>query len=834
MITQSQISHVGLPWPDGYLDLRPVLQEQWRFDEEIYLHHKLSGKSGAEVYAADIHCDDFSGQAILKFDRAPDPEWDEMSEAERHETAFEAAPEFAKSHLPRILKTGAQGDRIAILSSIAGRGLEYAKPWAECSHDTQVEAARLLSTGLLNDWNAECGLSAGLVSVMDLLDSWLGYRLDPKKGRLVDFVQEECGIPVDESSFIFEGRWYPNPLALTNSGSDFAANQKLRAVTGNVHGDLHGYNVLVSGSDAGGLTYHLIDLALYQDNQFLFYDHAYFELSHLLLMREKADSGNWDALLGRLSSFDNPLTESALRGDDLGLVQVIECLRSNLMLWVDRNQSSRLSYMEAQSMLARVAVGLNFANKPISGKSRRMAFLYAAANLKDFMKLTGSRWPKHGPLFVLGEDLESAGSTGNPAASTGPNAVVGPEGSGGREAPATLPAGRPSVAVLAFENMSGDPDHEYFSDGFSQELITYLSSIDWLMVISRGSSFTYKGQSVSVKQIKRELGVDYVVEGSVRRAGSRVRISVQLIDAGTSHHIWAERYDRDADDIFDLQEEIAQAIATNIDSKLKVAERERARYADENLGIWHKFQHAIWHYYKFSGENKQMAQKTLRHLVEEVPLFAEAHVLLSLFDCRDIMFFETDDPDASLERAHHHARLAVSLDDRNSLAKVALSRVFMFQGKRRRAISQAELAVALNPSSTVAHLCLAAAHLWNGHAEDAVPIVDTSIRLSPKGPYLGFKKCGKALCLYMLGDDKAADLVRSVYHDQSLGPVGLVVLAATLSQQELAAEAQQVIRELLEDRPDVTLTRILDCWRGIDQNYLRILSEDLRRAGMPG
>ena len=123
-------NQLGLPWPEDYQELRPLLQEKWGVGEDIYLHHKLSGKSGAAVYAVDLDSDDFSGQAILKLDRSPDPEWQEKSEADRHRQAFEVAPAFAAKHLPRILHTLVHGERIAILSSIAGRGLEYAKPWA--------------------------------------------------------------------------------------------------------------------------------------------------------------------------------------------------------------------------------------------------------------------------------------------------------------------------------------------------------------------------------------------------------------------------------------------------------------------------------------------------------------------------------------------------------------------------------------------------------------------------------------------------------------------------------------------------------------------------------
>jgi hypothetical protein len=183
MTDQEHSDHQGLPWPDAYRDLQP---------EEIYLHHKLSGKSGAIVYAADISSRDFSGQAILKLDRSPNSEWQEKTEAERHKQAVELAPAYAAAHLPKILHTLHHGDSLAVLSTIAGRGLEYAKPWAECAHDVQLK----------------------------IVQGWLGYRLNPDEGRLHSFLREDCGIASDEKSLVSEGHWYPNPLAFATAAPD--------------------------------------------------------------------------------------------------------------------------------------------------------------------------------------------------------------------------------------------------------------------------------------------------------------------------------------------------------------------------------------------------------------------------------------------------------------------------------------------------------------------------------------------------------------------------------------------------------------------------------------
>jgi hypothetical protein len=316
MTDQEHSDHQGLPWPDAYRDLQPLIRENWGVGEEIYLHHKLSGKSGAIVYAADISSRDFSGQAILKLDRS------EKTEAERHKQAVELAPAYAAAHLPKILHTLHHGDSLAVLSTIAGRGLEYAKPWAECAHDVQLKIVHELSRGLLDDWNSDYELAKGLRSPQDLLRGWLGYRLNPDEGRLHSFLREDCGIASDEKSLVSEGHWYPNPLAFATAAPEESKGHKQRAVIGNIHGDLHGFNVLVKTARDNNTEHYLIDLAFYQDKQFLFYDHGYFELSHLLMMRERADAANWCEILDHLSPFDHYGEKADLRGDDLGLLEL--------------------------------------------------------------------------------------------------------------------------------------------------------------------------------------------------------------------------------------------------------------------------------------------------------------------------------------------------------------------------------------------------------------------------------------------------------------------------------------------------------------------------------
>ncbi len=185
---------------------------------------------------------------------------------------------------------------------------------------------------------------------------------------------------------------------------------------------------------------------------------------------------------------------------------------------------------------------------------------------------------------------------------------------------------KPSIAVLAFANMSGDPEQEYFSDGLAEDIITSLSHSRSLFVIARNSSFTYKGRAVDVKQIARELGVRYVLEGSVRRGGNRVRVTAQLIDAETGNHIWAERYDRDFADVFAVQDEITQAVAIAIEPTVAEMERQRAvRKPPENLGAWEAYQRGLWHMSRISSEENETAKHFFRRAIECDPNFAAAY-----------------------------------------------------------------------------------------------------------------------------------------------------------------------------------------------------------------
>ncbi|MEM6461577.1 MAG: hypothetical protein AAF724_06655 [Pseudomonadota bacterium] len=410
-------SHAGLAWPKDYRGLLPILKQEWGIDQNIYLTRKLSGgKSGALVYSVDISSESFKGQAILKLDLAADPGGQEELEAALHERAIEDAPDFAAKHLPRVLHSLHHGDQVAILSNIAGRGLEYAEPWVDCWHDRQLDVVRQVSAGLLNDWNADYQLKEGMNMPQDLLQSWLGHRLEPEKGgRIHGFLQTGCGIAADAPSIIFDGHWYPNPLAFATGVRQLPERLLMRGVTGHCHCDFHGLNLLVGRQDGPDQGYYLIDLAMYESQQYLFYDHAYFELARLLFSRGGASAEDWNAIVFQLGRYKHDEDPYRLRTDDIGLIELVRAMRQGVKDWIETNEAERLSFMENQTLLARVAVGLNFAHKNLSPELRQMAFYYAAANLKDFLKLNRVDWPKAGPGFRIGGAVAEASNIEFPA-----------------------------------------------------------------------------------------------------------------------------------------------------------------------------------------------------------------------------------------------------------------------------------------------------------------------------------------------------------------------------------------------------------------------------------
>jgi adenylate cyclase len=303
-------------------------------------------------------------------------------------------------------------------------------------------------------------------------------------------------------------------------------------------------------------------------------------------------------------------------------------------------------------------------------------------------------------------------------------------------APLPLPE-KPSIAVLPFQNMSGDAEQEYFADGVVEDIITALSHNRAFFVISRSTTFTYKGPAVDVAKVARELGVRYVLEGSVRRAGTRVRITAQLIDAATGRHLWADRYDRDMADVFAVQDEIARTITGELAPGIISAEMQQARRKDPSqLDAWDLTMRAHWHIRRFTRDDMAEARRLLEEAIHLDSASAMALGDLSFANHFEACFGWVDDVAQGYARAGEAARRAVAIDDGDAHAHSALAIYDLFQGGHGEARRRLRRALELDPNSAFAHGYLGCSYGFAGDYEIALPLLDQAIRLSPRDPLL--------------------------------------------------------------------------------------------------
>jgi len=395
---------------------------------------------------------------------------------------------------------------------------------------------------------------------------------------------------------------------------------------------------------------------------------------------------------------------------------------------------------------------------------------------------------------------------------------------------------RPSIAVLPFNNMSGDPEQEFFADGISEDIITALSKIRSFLVIARNSTFTYKGKPVDIKSVAKELGVRYVLEGSVRKAGNRIRITAQLIDAASGHHIWAEKYDRELNDIFELQDEMTQTIAGSIEPELSAKERDSAvRKPPDNLDAWEIYQRAMWYFYSFEKENHPIATGLFQKAIKADPNFAPAYAYMSYCHYVAIIMGWTDDPDTFLSIGMDSAKKALALDPRESVAYFALGRINMLRGEHDASIAALEKAVELNPNAFFAYHGLGMVLVLAGRMEEALDISIKGERFSPRDPLLWASIAVRALSCILLEQYEEA----VVYSDRTYqfpAPSGYwphATKAAALALLGNIDEAKSSLQLALEETPGLSITYLKKTLPTKYEGGLETYLDGLRKAGLP-
>jgi adenylate cyclase len=393
---------------------------------------------------------------------------------------------------------------------------------------------------------------------------------------------------------------------------------------------------------------------------------------------------------------------------------------------------------------------------------------------------------------------------------------------------------RRAIAVLPFANFSGDPEQEFFADGISEDIISMLAGWRAFPVIARASTFNYKGKTVDVKKVGEELGVRYVLEGSVRKSGRRVRVTAQLIQADTGHHIMAERYDRDLTDLFELQDEITHAIAGAIEPELLKFERERiAERPQSSEDAYELYQHGMYHHYRQNKQDNSEARAYFRRALAIDPQYPQAVAALSIALCAAAYLSWTDNAEQNYAESFELGQRAVMLDPRYPIAHFALALICMWTGRSDRVVPEFQEAIRLNPSYAAAHAVLGAVlNSSEGKSEEAVASVESAIRLSPSDPRLFIWLVGLAAAHYQLRHySQAVEIGRRSWSLNRSYITGLTYVVAGLAQLERTEEACAALAHLKELDPELvavrmTLERVYTHKPGSDH-----LLEGLQKAG---
>ncbi|MBV9727039.1 MAG: tetratricopeptide repeat protein, partial [Gammaproteobacteria bacterium] len=392
---------------------------------------------------------------------------------------------------------------------------------------------------------------------------------------------------------------------------------------------------------------------------------------------------------------------------------------------------------------------------------------------------------------------------------------------------------RPAIAVLPFTNMTGDPGQEYFSDGISEDIITALSRLRWFFVITRNSSFIYKGKSVHMKQIADELGVGYVVEGSVRRDGDRVRITAQLNDVATGSHLWAERYDRKLADVFSVQDEITEAIVAAIEPQLYAAESFRAsRKLPESLDAWDLLMRALSHFWRVTRQDNVVAQALLEKAVAIEPDYGRALGVLASSQtfCGHMGWNDMATIAPIAERA---ARVAIVADSEDAWAHLALGSVHLYQRRFDESLAAFETALRLNPSFSMAQGYYGLTLCYCARWKEGLAAAERALRLGPREPFSAIY-CGIGGYAQFVGRnyDEAMRLARQGIQQRAdfVGAHRVLTAAAAMAGQSEVAGA--ALCELRRVQPNISLawiaSQIPTKHEAEREHYL----EGFRRAGL--
>ncbi|MEJ2179668.1 MAG: tetratricopeptide repeat protein [Gammaproteobacteria bacterium] len=367
---------------------------------------------------------------------------------------------------------------------------------------------------------------------------------------------------------------------------------------------------------------------------------------------------------------------------------------------------------------------------------------------------------------------------------------------------------KPVIAVLPFTNLSGDNDQEYFADAITADLITRLSKHRWLQVIARNTMLGYKGQAIDVRELAKTLGAIYVIDGNVQRAGNRVRVVANLIEVKTCHQIWTDRYDRQLDDIFDLQDEITETIAARIEPEIGFAERNRVVHIRPgNLQAWDAYHLGIYHFFKFTGDDNLEAQNLLKHSQELDPDFGEAYAWWAYAVVLGMVYWDTKPTQELMDQALAACDKALSLDSQNASFHALKARIQVARCEYNSALTENEMAIELNPSFAAAHCGLGDSLAYEGNYESAMDCFDRAIALSPNDPQLwAFYSYAAQALLFQKDFEKAlqyTERASAIPNCQYWTTAHMAVALAYLNREQ---EAKRTVKKLLQQNPHFSIT----------------------------
>ncbi len=393
---------------------------------------------------------------------------------------------------------------------------------------------------------------------------------------------------------------------------------------------------------------------------------------------------------------------------------------------------------------------------------------------------------------------------------------------------------KPSIAVLPFDNMSGDPDQAYFADGITEDIITALSRSSLLFIIARNTTFTYKGENVDVKRVAHELGVRYVLEGSVRKAGNRIRVTAQLIDGADGGHVWSERYDGELADVFDLQDEITRNVVASILTQVHLTASEPVKRSKRpDLTVWELTMRGWQLLHDFSPESFTTAKPLLEEAIAHDPTSAEAHLVLALIHHHDAIMGYVSDHQAALTTAHELALRATRLDDQNEYAHWTLGISYFGLGGYEDSIAALERALEINPNCSVAYGSLGTALALVGRVEESIANQEIAIRSNPRDPSIFFRFTGISLAHFVAGRyDAAVEWAGKALRRKRNWYFGHFLLVASHMRANRPEEARAAVERCREVLPDAAVSQ-LDRIPLKDATEMERFRDSLRKAGLP-